>query len=183
MFARNQVQDLNYFKNLCTSNSSCQYNNVKLLHITWYAWLRDKHFMQWNAQSENLRENRLKRRSAEGLHKYYTDHRSPQKKQTPYCLWTTKVSFSCRHPTHLSTPCEVTFSSYLPRHMTGESSNQEDGTRGRVNIPRVKRASRLTITSHNQTDRRWDTLQGQRGGYRWIYLKHTGLFYLRKRCC
>lgn len=78
--------------------------------------------MQWNARSENLRENRRKCSSAEGLHKYYTDYRNPQKnKQTPYYLWTTKVSFSCRHPTHLSTPCEVTFSSYLPRHMTGGS--------------------------------------------------------------
>lgn len=73
---------------------------------------------------------------ADGLHTYYTDHQN----QNPNCLWTTKVSFSCRHPTHLSTPCEVTFLTYLPRHMTGEheSSNQEDRTRGSMNTPWVK---------------------------------------------
>lgn len=41
-------------------------------------------------------------------------------------LWATKVSFSCRHPTDISTLCEVTFSFYLPCHMTQVIKNQED---------------------------------------------------------
>lgn len=66
--------------------------------------------------------------------------------RNPYYLWSTLVSFSCRHPTHFSTPCEVTFSSYLPRHMTGEheSSNQED-MRGSVDISPVKRPLSLIL--------------------------------------
>lgn len=101
--------------------------------------------------SENGREIRLKCSSADRLHKNYTDHQ----KQNPHCLWTTKVSFSCRHPTHLITPCEVTFSSYLPRHMTGEheSSNQENGTKGSMNIAGVKGPLSLQLKGKNRKTR------------------------------
>lgn len=53
-------------------------------------------------------------------------------------VWPAVVSFSCRHPTRPSVPSEVTFSTYLPRHMmSGQGgrgwvwglSNQEDEMR------------------------------------------------------
>lgn len=120
----------------------------KLLHITWYAGFKRRFFSpcsRTHALRTLKRELAYMRFSPLGVsmnvilvweadrltRKCDTDHRT----QNPYCLQTAKVSFSCCHPTHLCTPCEVTFSSYLPRHMTGEheSSNQED--RGRAEGP------------------------------------------------
>lgn len=164
---------------------------VKLLHVTWYAGFkiffpcsrthalrklkRELTHMQFSPLGVCFFLFFSGKSSFEKLTDFMkcdTDHHN----QNPYCLQDCKVSFSCCHPTHLCTPCEVTFSSYLPRHMTGEpeSSNQED--RGRAEGPLS-----LLITTRYQTERRWNTLQGSTRTKRCLHLEHTGLGTQRVR--
>lgn len=65
-------------------------------------------FMLWNARFLKTEERTSWSAVQLTDFVFYTDRQN----QIPHCLWTTKLSLSCRHPTHLSTLFEVTFSSY-----------------------------------------------------------------------
>lgn len=93
---------------------------------------------------------------ADRLHDQYGGRGAGIKKKK-IRLWATKVSFSCRHPTDISTLCEVTFSFYLPCHMTGVAQVIKKKTRktrgSMISISRLKGPLSLLLKPNQYKDK------------------------------